>query len=368
MDQDQNNQTPINPTSQAENPAPPPSSQPPQPTKSKPFFKTALIIFSLIVIITILFIGFNVATLVLGIRNVDDNFIPKLSPVPTQEATAPDPTANWKTYISSSGFQLKYPSEWTEEEYETEFEQVTLADPTKLGEGGGLDGLILRIYENPNSLTLEDFAKSQKIENGNPRFLPNSFEKNHTSLGIDSEWIINRNAPGAGPGQEVLIANKTNVVYLYCGLCTNQLFDRILSTFKFTNANSAVDTSTWKTYSDENFIFKYPDQFTIKTQSPNKTEWKTDYFPTALVLLSQPSSISEPKVGVSNVSSIDENKTINIGHKTAKSVIYSCGLDCYYNSVYFENNGNYYELKFNIAGGGAINTAEQILSTFKFTN
>ena len=52
-----------------------------------------------------------------------------------------------------------------------------------------------------------------------------------------------------------------------------ELFNQILSTFKFTDSSSqsSADTSTWKTYTDTalGFSFKYPEKLTLKENNTN---------------------------------------------------------------------------------------------------
>jgi len=62
------------------------------------------------------------------------------------------------------------------------------------------------------------------------------FAKNPMSLGIPTDWVIDRNSPGAGShGEEALISNGSKVIDFYFGELSDKDVDQILSTFKFTN-------------------------------------------------------------------------------------------------------------------------------------
>ncbi len=92
---------------------------PTAPTSEVPKSKSRIVKFILfalvfLVAIFVLLIGYNVATLALGLRNVDDNYIPKLAPLKEQPSPTPNLTSNWKTYTNSHyGFSIKYPNDYT---------------------------------------------------------------------------------------------------------------------------------------------------------------------------------------------------------------------------------------------------------------
>ncbi|MBI2405495.1 hypothetical protein HYV21_00365 [Candidatus Microgenomates bacterium] len=132
------------------------------------------------------------------------------------------------------------------------------------------------------------------------------------------------------------------------------------------------ETADWKTYKGNGFFFRYPEYMSIESETANRTNWKAEFLPgsfssNAMILDSQITPFLEPKIN-DFIVSIDESKTIALGGKDAKSYIYQCGPgpDCYVRIVYFDYQGIYYELKFDIAGGGLNRTADQILSTFQF--
>jgi eight-cysteine-cluster-containing protein len=229
---DQNLQTPSPQTTQPVSPQtpapppPPPTSMDNLPNTTPPprhIPKSAVIIFSLMLLIILGLGGFN---LYKNFANQNTTITPTPSiHVQASPTSTPNFTADWKTYKSTrSGFSMRYPSNWIEDTTTTDYEIYAY---TPHPGGSGLDGMSIRIMENPRSLPLEEFLKQEK----NNQFSSNNFIKETSTLGIPLEWMIDRNAPGAGGGQETLIAHGTKVIVFYCGNCNDQLTNQILSSF-----------------------------------------------------------------------------------------------------------------------------------------
>lgn len=147
-------------------------------------------------------------------------------------------TANWKTYTSKTNlFSFKYPSTWKEDRNEPGEEVILTAPPSPECApphacGGVLDGVSVSVYNNPTSLSIQDFIKKDPYNMYNL----SHFVKNSVSLGIPADWVIDRNSPGAGSQQEeVLIPKGTKVIDLGFNGLSDQQVNQILSTFNFTN-------------------------------------------------------------------------------------------------------------------------------------
>jgi hypothetical protein len=94
------------------------------------------------------------------------------------------------------------------------------------------DGVIVGVRNNPKSLSVRDFIKSDPYN----MYSLSHFGKNPVSLGIPTDWVIDRNSPGAGSQQkEVLIPKETKFIDLSFSGLSDQLVDQILSTFTFVN-------------------------------------------------------------------------------------------------------------------------------------
>lgn len=197
------------------------------------------------------------------------------TPSPT---SAPDLTANWKTY-NGNGFSFKYPSDWTQGSVDASTGETSINPPPDTACphcAGGFAGLSISLLSNPSSMSLSEYMKSNSDKFGGSYYLKD-YKKYSIPGSIDA--FIDRNALGAGAVQEEAVINGNKlVVILYCGssLCTdNNLFDQILSTFKFTSSTVANptsnSTSNWKTYTNTKYgySFKYPSEFSLSNAGEN---------------------------------------------------------------------------------------------------
>lgn len=149
---------------------------------------------------------------------------------------SPNDTKLWNTYTSDDKqFSFKYPSDWKMSSGAATEDIIFVAPPPSECAppnvcGGGLDGLSVSILKNPENLSLQAFIKQNK----NNRFTLSNFSENVLATKqIGQPVMIDRNPPGAGFGQEVLIANGNEIIDMYCGTCSTERTDSILSTFQF---------------------------------------------------------------------------------------------------------------------------------------
>jgi len=142
-------------------------------------------------------------------------------------------TTNWKTFTSTtSGYSFKYPNDWTEQKSdeinETEAFLTAPPDPECPQCGGGLNGVNASIRQNPKNMSLINFIENE-LKYGN--FANDKINSSR----LNTTVMIDRDPPGAGSGQEALIAHRQKVIDFYCGSCTNEFMDQILSTVHLTN-------------------------------------------------------------------------------------------------------------------------------------
>lgn len=150
--------------------------------------------------------------------------------------TAPDEAVS--SFISYEdkdyGFLVKYPASWnvknisdTKKNYDPKnfLRSIELKEPPSPG-GGGFGGLKIEVLENSSKSPLSDFLSE------NYGATAQNYKPNSDDLGIKTEWLINRQEPGAGPGQMAYISEGDRVISLYCGDCSSNLFDQILLSFK----------------------------------------------------------------------------------------------------------------------------------------
>lgn len=142
------------------------------------------------------------------------------------------------------------------------------------------------------------------------------------------------------------------------------------------------ETANWMIFEGEGFSFRYPIDYEIMTSTATKTIWglkqgNNFISERQMGLLNQNFAFQKPTKGINipswydtsslTIDLVDKNEEISLGNETAEKYIFGCGADCYYYSIYFQNNGKYYQLISDAAGGGLPQRFEKILSTFKFT-
>ena len=194
------------------------------------------------------------------------------SPAPTSAPTpTPDPTADWNTF-QGEGFSFKYPNTWVI--IDPCHEDSSLSDSLCFASSDFVASASPTQTEKGSEITLfKEYLIPFKAElnNCDDRDYSLCEVKNFgdfTTLTMQDDESTNF--------KEVIIQN--NISFEEIGLyvkynsqskkTTNSVFDQILSTFKFEETESAVDTSNWKTYNSklEGLSFKYPNNW-IETKT-----------------------------------------------------------------------------------------------------
>lgn len=192
------------------------------------------------------------------------DYTASLNTSPTPESNAADATANWKTY-TGDGFTVKYPQGWFIDEKVNGLNKTYISPLAHLcttnncGYGNAVD---LEVADKPNNLSTEQFV--QQNCNCKPTF---------TNLTVDGV-LAKRTTSIAGlfDGDSVYITKGTKVfiIALLKPIKENpipvDIFNQILSTFKFTDSQF-VDTSTWKTYTGNEYSFKYPNNGSVTSET-----------------------------------------------------------------------------------------------------
>jgi len=187
-----------------------------------------------------------------------------------------DPTANWETY-EGDGFVFKYPVDWQIKKYT---DVVTLYPPEV-----EINGSDMSLMNAPKISIITNLNKTiDKYEQGNKTEQGTEFITGWKKVAIDNVGGIYYETNQCAPqcSSDTIVPYK-NIGSLIISLSSTakangytQIYDQILSTFKFTDKSSELDASNWKTYNSsvEKATFKYPPNWkivepSIKSNNPN---------------------------------------------------------------------------------------------------
>ena len=200
---------------------------------------------------------------------------PMVSPSKQPEVTSkqsPDPVTDWKTYTSGKyGFSFKYPSTWNNENRSDPFTEISFVPPLTPecspphACGGGFSGVSVSVFDNKYSLTIKEFVAKHSLEDSNPNFLGTHFVED-AEPGIKN-WVIDRLTPGGGPGQAALITYEKDVIRVYCGGCSDQITNQIISSFKFTDQENGKE-KVCGGFAGETGQFACPEGYSCKYPEP----------------------------------------------------------------------------------------------------
>jgi predicted small lipoprotein YifL len=208
----------------------------------------------------------------------------KKAPSPTTEPTpveTTDPTADWKTYTNTKyGYSFKHPSSWDTYTIGESAEGTLIIGPQEKvdkvrqmqGNFGGGTFLVLTL--NIKTEVVERKSNEYEQVTSKPISINNI---NGTKFDIN----IIQDEPGFNKGDKITsVVVKKDDIYIQIDLLDQtykDIFDQILSTFKFTSKDVDEDISKWKTWNDPaDFTIKYPPTATV-TNTNQKTQ--IDYYP-----------------------------------------------------------------------------------------
>jgi hypothetical protein len=207
---------------------------------SSPRSKWKLILLAIILLLVVgsgaYYLGAKQNKLIM--QNQQKSVIPTITQsIPT---STPDPTANWKTYVDQNNtFSIKYPANWYVYEY-------------KQGGGTSISDLPGDVAQN-NSLKGHTSIIISDLLSSSPIFKDSSSKQ----FSVNSYTGLRRNqssSPGSGEVVDLYNPNGGNNVEITKNIDDNNMFDQILSTFKFIN-------QTPKVYIGKDFTFTYPNNW-----------------------------------------------------------------------------------------------------------
>lgn len=238
-----NQEAPQNPTPQTTQPVVPPSN-PTLPVASGS--RKKLMIFGLVGILLLLGIGAGIYVFTMNNKQPTTDNQQQVRVVPTTHPTPVDSTAEWETYTNTQyKFSFKHPSDWriVSPSQEPKAQDIFIAYDSSSKDS--------YLKQNPGGIDMSQ--QTIEVVNG----IEVTRIKNNKDVYQREYAIIS--LPNGTLKIEGTLDFETN---------TDQIstFDQIISTFKFTDSDQAMDTSTWRTYTDlENkFSIKYPSTWSMR--------------------------------------------------------------------------------------------------------
>ena len=270
---EENNQVPQAPDTVQIAPVTP--SNPQDSNIQKPKSKLPLIVIG--IVLFLLLAGSAAGFYIVNQQGFKETPKPTTTQIVTKPSPTPNPTADWKTYISDKKYSIKYPPNYS---FLPKGSKITVEDilvqpaddaivyieqNQPKPHGGGPYGLIMTIRgttKPSDGLTLR-----QRLER--------NFQKRETI--VEETKFVDLVINGI-PAIKEMVGSKTYYAYIENELKSYSIeiaansdtnnyeltVDQILSTFKFTNSQ-IVDTSNWKIYNNStyNYSFKYPDGYLL---------------------------------------------------------------------------------------------------------
>ena len=245
-------------------------------SKFKRYIPKSKLTLIFLIVNLIIFLGLLTVFAYSKLNPVEKNQSSNIAQAPSP---TPDPTADWETYYGKE-FSFKYPAymQLDSSGYVTD---MSLAPDGKIAEEntlyyqeggiGGSGGVFIQqgidigtfIERRPTVVTQytkqyrEGFRNAKKIKvDGHEAYKVTENEEGGGYTGKQINVFIIKDDEIFIFGTNIFPSNREDYI---------DLFDQILSTFKFTDYSLAIDTSDWKTYvnNETGYSLKYPQDWKI---------------------------------------------------------------------------------------------------------
>lgn len=322
MEPENINQQPVQPIPQT--PVPPPIQTPPpaQPVPEQPapkskfsFRKWPILILIILFLVVVLLGGYFVLSRKSTTQTAQNSA--SNQPVATQTPSpTPDPTASWKTFVSSDfGFSIKYPTTLEASENKTPFYLVDFKNAgSSVGEFSTFDILAAPDTFTPQTPSGYDFlsadvfnklsqtSQGQSVTVGTGTFTRQPDE----TLGGQTAIVVSNPGTTSNLTQKRIFVKANGNIYMLVindNTRVNSLV-QILSTFKFTNSsNENVGTAITEKDNLKTINIKNDSTFSVTLPDPGDGgyKFKDPVFDNGVVILSSSSHISpSPSAALGN--------------------------------------------------------------------
>lgn len=327
-------------------------------------------VFTLVILIVVV-VGINlIGEIFFGWGKTVDH-VPTLSKTATP---TPDPTANWKTYTNNEmGFTIKYPSDWVEK-LDPQGGVDSIYDPVSISpvksNGDTTINIPFRYVDISAYKSASSAAESAtNYLTNNPAY--NSVDSKRKTIllnGMSAEMFIQSGE--GGRGYTIVVSNGSSVAWINISSAyptNDSAINQILSTFKFTDQNSTIETSSWKTYSGQtayttdgssSFSIKYPSDWLLVGNALYPFGQNKDEGAVTKIILGAAGSDSGGTT----------NGTKQFPAGTAYFTTLTDPIYGVYEKFSFPKNNIAYIFDVRNLPLNLVPTVEQMISTFKFTN
>jgi len=310
--------------------------------------------------------------------------IPTVIPQITEITPTSDETANWKTYRNTEvGYQISYPPDWElKENVNSNYLGMITISPKSATEDNMYRGSVTvwPNYSPVKAVNIQELEKNiQQAEEGVAEYSTEEFRK----IGEREFWIA-RGGCCMDIGKHAFTLNKLSVyritlhnLELAFTETENEIFNLILSTFKFTGQTNS--TANWKTYRNTKYSFeiRYPNDWEYRESPLGGTTVDSLMVNFASAgKLPPPGTLPNIQIIITETtdksyfSLYEETEVINTAKVADIEAAVRQHKSVDQKEVIFTKNGNTYEI---ISDNYSKNTLQndifdEILNSFKFTD